>query len=197
MVETTNVMIGLSLTTALLGTLGFSLAFKDYIASLIAGFVFRRVKHIKEGTRIKILISPVIKGDIVNIGWLRTTLEEVGDGEKLSSIKTGRILKIPNFMLFNNPVVIYGDLITDEVMIYLKLNSLHLDHVLLDNMKRAIEEEGYKVIDVNVSQHNDNIIIHGIFRSDTKNIPNARKKILERYLELNSRIINNINNINN
>ncbi len=194
MVNTPEVTLVLSLTTALLGTLGFSLAFKDYIASLIAGFVFRRVKHIAVGTRIKILISPTIKGDIVSIGWLRTTLEEVGDGERLSSIKTGKMLKIPNFILFNNPVVIYGESVTDEVITYLKLNSLQLNHLLVDNMKKAIEDEGYKVIDVNITQQNDNIIIHGIFRSDTKNIASARKRILERYFELNSTIVNKVNN---
>ncbi|GIU70907.1 MAG: hypothetical protein KatS3mg003_1285 [Candidatus Nitrosocaldaceae archaeon] len=182
---TTDITLALSLTTALLGTLGFSLAFKDYIASLIAGFVFRRVKHIKPGTRIKILINPVIKGDIIDIGWLRTTLEEVGDGDRLPSINTGRMIKIPNFVLFNNPVMIYDKYVIDEVIVNLK-NPIENSHILLSNMQRAIEHFGYQVVDVNITQNNDKAIIHGIFKTDTKNMANIRKKILEKYLELNS-----------
>jgi small-conductance mechanosensitive channel len=63
----------------LISALGVSFVLKDYIASIIAGVIFRRVKHIKPNTRIKVLTNPIIKGDVINIGLLRTTLKEVGD----------------------------------------------------------------------------------------------------------------------
>ncbi len=184
-----SLFISLSSMATLLGTLGFSLAFKDYIASFIAGLIFRRVKHIKKGTRIKILSSPIIKGDIIDIGLLRTTLEEVGDGERLSSINTGRILKVPNFFLFNNPVVLYGEKVIDEVIVYIKNDLSNFDHSLIDNMEKAIKAEGHRVVEVNMTQQNDRIAIHGVFESYTKNIADIRMRILERYMDL----INNKN----
>jgi len=77
---------------------------------------------------------------------LRTTLREVGDGERLPSVHTGRILKIPNFFLFNNPVVIYGNTISDEVVAYIKAQDFRPEFV--EMMKNAIEEEGHKVVEV-------------------------------------------------
>ncbi|MDK2796122.1 MAG: hypothetical protein PWQ22_1019 [Archaeoglobaceae archaeon] len=102
-------LLTLQLAVALLSALGFSFVLKDYFANFIAGLILRRVKRIKRDVRIKILTNPAIKGDVVEIGWFRTTLREVGDGERLPSVPTGRILKIPNFFLFNNPVVVYKD----------------------------------------------------------------------------------------
>lgn len=181
-------MLSISTMTTMLGALGFSLAFKDYIASLIAGIIFKRSKRIKIGTRIKILINPIIKGDIIDIGFFRTTLEEVGEGERLSSIKTGKILKVPNFLLFNNPVVLYGEKTIDEVIAYVNSDLIHFDHILIDNMKRAIEEEGHKIIDVNIKQHSNGITIHGVYESYTKNISDIRERILERYIKMSNKI---------
>ncbi|MEM2856479.1 MAG: mechanosensitive ion channel [Candidatus Nitrosocaldaceae archaeon] len=180
--------LSISTMTTMLGALGFSLAFKDYIASLIAGMIFKRSKRIKIGTRIKILTNPIIKGDIIEIGFFRTTLEEVGEGERLSSIKTGKILKVPNFLLFNNPVVLYGEKTIDEVIAYVNSDLIHFDYILIDNMKRAIEEEGHKVIDVNIKQHSNGITIHGVYESYTKNISDIRERILERYIKMNNKI---------
>jgi hypothetical protein len=44
---------------------------------------------------------------------------EVGDSERLPSINAGRLIKVPNYMLINNPVMIYGDTTTEEVVSYL------------------------------------------------------------------------------
>ncbi len=93
----------------------------------MAGLIFKRVKQIKSGTRVKILASPIVKGDILEIGWFRTTLNEVGNGERLPSVKTGRISKIPNFLLFINAVLIYGESIIDEVVAYIKGDSTQFD----------------------------------------------------------------------
>jgi len=177
----------ITIIATLLGALGFSLAFKDYSASFIAGLIFRRVKQIKPGTRVKILGSPIVKGDILEIGWFRTTLNEVGDGERLPSVLTGRILKIPNFLLFSNTVLIYGELIIDEVVAYIKSDSNYFDKRVIENMVIAIQEEGQKVIAVSLYQKEDNLIVHGIFETCTREVYDVRSNILSRYLEVNRR----------
>jgi len=165
----------------LISALGVSFVLKDYIASIIAGVIFRRVKHIKPNTRIKVLTNPIIKGDVINVGLLRTTLKEVGDGERLPSVHTGRILKIPNFFLFSNPVVIYGDTITDEVVAYIESKDFKLEFV--EMMRRAIEEEGHRVVEVGVFQKEKFFIVHGIFESSICEMADVRSKILLRFFE--------------
>ena len=180
-VETT---ITISLIATLLGTMGFSLAFKDYIASLMAGLIIRRGKRIRIGGRVKILTSPVVKGDVLDIGLLRTTLMEVGDGERLPSVQTGRLMKIPNFMLFNNPTLIYGESLIDEVVAYVRNDSTRSNGKLIENMAHAIESEGHKVIGIGLYQKENSLVVHGIFESTTKELADIRSKILARYLEM-------------
>jgi len=180
-IETT---ITISLIATLLGTMGFSLAFKDYIASLMAGLIIRRGKLIKIGGRVKILTSPIVKGDVRNIGLLRTTLMEVGDAERLPSVQTGRLMKIPNFMLFNNPTLIYGESLIDEVVAYVKSDLTRSNGKLIENMAHAIEAEGHKIIGIGLYQKENSLVVHGIFESTTKELADVRSKILARYLEM-------------
>ncbi|MEM0022158.1 MAG: hypothetical protein QXW59_00680 [Archaeoglobaceae archaeon] len=167
------------LLLTLVSALGISFVLKDYVASIIAGIIFRKVKHIKPNTRIKVLTNPVIKGDVVDIGLVRTTLKEVGDGERLPSVYTGRILKIPNFFLFNNPVVVYGENITDEVVAYIENEKFKPQCVEL--MRKAIEEEGHRVVEVGVYQKEKFFIVHGIFESSICEMVDVRSKILLRF----------------
>lgn len=167
------------LLVTLVSALGFSFVLKDYVASIIAGMIFRKVKHIKPGIRVKILTNPVIKGDVVSVGLLRTTLKEVGDGERLPSVYTGRNLKIPNFFLFNNPIVIYGDTITDEVVAYIENEKFKTHYV--DLMREAIEEERHRVIEVGVYQKEKYFIVHGIFESNICEMVDVRSRILLRF----------------
>ncbi|MDI9611176.1 MAG: mechanosensitive ion channel family protein [Archaeoglobaceae archaeon] len=164
------------LLVTLVSALGVSFVLKDYVASAIAGLIFRKVKHIRPNTRIKVMVNPVIKGDVVDIGWFRTTLKEVGDGERLPSVHTGRILKLPNFFLFNNPLVIYGETITDEVVAYIEAKRFNPSCIEL--MRKAIEEEGHKVVEVGVFQKENYFIVHGIFESDISEMTDVRSKIL-------------------
>jgi len=162
--------------------LGFALVLKDYIASLIAGIVFRFVGHIKRGRRVKILTVPTIKGDVLNVGLIRTSLMEVGDGERLPSVQTGRIVKVPNFMLLNNPVLIYGDTIIDEVIAYTSRPYSDLTSVI-SHMKDAIASQGHKVIEVGLYQKEDQLVVHGIFESNPKDPTDVRSNILREFLD--------------
>jgi len=172
----------LPLLGVLFSSMGMSFVFKDYIADLLANFVVRKTKDIRVGSRIKITAAGITtKGDIMHMGLLRTTLMEVGDGERLPSVRTGRLIKVPNFMLINNPVMVYGDTIIDEVVSYIPRpypDSL----LLMESMKDAIISNGHGLIDVGLYQKDDRLVIHGVFEVKTSEMADERSKILRDFL---------------
>jgi small-conductance mechanosensitive channel len=172
----------LPLMSALFSSAGFSLVFKDYIADLVATMVIRKTKDIKVGNRIKInAAGSTTKGDIMEIGILRTTVMEVGDGERLPSVRTGRLIKIPNSMLINNPVMVYGDTIIDEVVAYVP-RPYPNSELLENSMKQAIINNGHGVIEVGLYQKEDRLVIHGVFEVKTSEMADERSKILKEFL---------------
>lgn len=175
----------ISIVSILIAATGISLVFKDYLASLLGGIILRRIRQVKPGVRIKVLITPAItiKGDVISVGAIRTSLHEVGDGERLPSVRTGRVVKVPNFTLVNSPLVIYGEQITDEVVAYVSPPFAHLD-TIEEDMRKAITNEGQDVIEVGFYQKDDRLIIHGIFRVHTHEAGDVRGRILKTFLEL-------------
>jgi hypothetical protein len=166
--------------------LGVSVVLKDYIASVIAGIVIRATWHAKSGRRIKILIAPSgIKGDIVQVGVLSTALMEVGDGERLPSVLTGRMVKVPNFILINSPVLVYGDKIIDEVVAYLSWPGPNLDNVMSD-MRSAIRDQELKTIEVGLYQKDNLLAVHGIYEAKPKAMTDERSGILKSFLSKQS-----------
>jgi hypothetical protein len=174
----------ISILSILIAATGISLVFKDYLASLLGGIILRGIRQVKAGVRIKVLITPAItiKGDVISVGAIRTSLHEVGDGERLPSVRTGRTLKVPNFTLVNSPLVIYGEQITDEVVAYESPPFAHLD-TIDDDMRTAITREGHEVIEVGFYQKDDRLIVHGIFRVHTHEAGDVRGRILKTFLE--------------
>jgi small-conductance mechanosensitive channel len=163
-------------------SLGMSFVFKDYIADLLATVVIRKIKDIKVGTRIKISNGgAVTKGDIMEIGILRTTVMEVGDGERLPSVRTGRLIKVPNYMLISNPVMIYGDTIIDEVISYIP-RPYPDSQLLEEGMRQAIINSGHGLIEVGLYQKDDRLVIHGVFEVRTSEMGDERSKILKEFL---------------
>ena len=163
-------------------SLGLSFVFKDYVADLLATIVIKKTKDIKVGNRIKISSGgAVTKGDIMDIGVLRTTVMEVGDGERLPSVRTGRLIKVPNYMLINNPVMIYGDTIIDEVISYIP-RPYPDTQLLVDSMKLAIINNGHGLIEVGLYQKDDRLVIHGVFEVKTSEMGDERSKILKEFL---------------
>src|SRR3990172_7140162 len=153
---------------SIFSSLGMSLVFKDYIADLIATVVIKKTKDIKVGNRIKISSGgAVTKGDVMEIGLLRTTVMEVGDGERLPSVRTGRLIKVPNYMLISNPVMIYGDTIIDEVVSYIP-RPYPDSQMLEESMKQAIVNNGHGLIEVGLYQKEDRLVIHGGFEAKTR-----------------------------
>ena len=167
---------------SIFSSLGLSLVFKDYIADLLATIVIKKTKDIKIGHRIKINSGgAVTKGDIMDIGLLRTTVMEVGDGERLPSVRTGRLIKVPNYMLINNPVMIYGDSIIDEVVSYIP-RPYPDTQLLVDSMRQAIIDNGHGLIEVGLYQKDDRLVIHGVFEVKTSEMGDERSKILKEFL---------------
>jgi small-conductance mechanosensitive channel len=120
-------------------SLALALALQKYLASFASYFIitFSRIYDI--GDRIRI---DNLKGDVRKIGLMHTTLEEVGEDEKLGGELTGRLLHLPNLVILDRPVLNYSkdysiedttissDYMFDEVRIPVTTDS---------NIKRATE----------------------------------------------------------
>lgn len=176
-----NTATVISLSIAVCSTFGLSVVLKDLVLSMISGIIIRSVKHVKPGRRIKIMGAHSIKGDVVSVGPIRTTLAEVGDGEHLPSIRTGRLIKVTNTTIIDSAVLIYGDDIIDEVLAYVSVNNVDVD-VEIRNMKESITSLGHELVEVGLFQKDDRLIVHGVFKVRTSEIADERTKILSEFL---------------
>jgi small-conductance mechanosensitive channel len=112
--------------------LALALALQKYTASFFAFFVITFSKIYDIGDRIRIGNT---KGDVRHIGLLHTTLEEVGEDEKLGGEVTGRLISVPNLIILDQPVLnyskdysagfepVYSDYMFDEVRIPITTDS--------------------------------------------------------------------------
>lgn len=113
-------------------SIGLALALQKYTASFSAYFAIN-LGHIYDvGNRIRM---GNIKGDVRHVGLIHTTLEEVGEDEKLGGELTGRILYVPNLLILDQAVLnfsknysvnckyISSDYMFDEVRIPLSTSS--------------------------------------------------------------------------
>src|SRR5574338_340572 len=185
-----TMMAYLPLLSIVFSSMGISFVFKDFIADLIATLIIRKNNDIKIGNRIKINASGMMtKGDIMEIGLVRTTMMEVGDGERLPSVRTGRLIKVPNYMLINNPVMIYGDTIIDEVVSYVP-RPFPDSQQLVDSMKQAIVASGHGLIEVGLYQSKDDkLVVHGVFEVKTREMADQRSKILREFLTRSNQLV--------
>jgi small-conductance mechanosensitive channel len=85
--------------------IGLALALQKYIASFFAYFYINFTRIYDPDDRIRI---GNIKGDVRRVGLLHTTLEEVGEDEKLGGEVTGRLLHVPNLVILDQPVLNYS-----------------------------------------------------------------------------------------
>jgi small-conductance mechanosensitive channel len=133
--------------------LGLALALQKYTASFIAYFIIIFSNLYDLGDRIRI---QNVKGDVRNIGVLHTTLEEVGEDEKMGGELTGRLLHIPNLLVLDYPVLNYS-----------KEYSVHYTTISSDYMFDAVripisnDSDIIKAIALleEVIKHNDDIYV--------------------------------------
>jgi len=130
--------------------IGLALALQKYTASFFGYFVITFSRIYDLGDRIRI---GNIKGDVRRVGLLHTTLEEVGEDEKLGGEVTGRLLHVPNLIILDQPVLNYSkdysvhsetissDYMFDEVRVPITSDSnAQRASELLENILRRQDE---------------------------------------------------------
>lgn len=130
--------------------IGLALALQKYVASFFSYFMIGISRIYKPGDRIRI---GNIKGDVRWVGLIHTTLEEVGEDEKLGGELTGRILHVPNLVILDQPVLNYSkdysvyhkaissDYMFDEIRIPITVDS-NVDKAteILDGVLKSQDE---------------------------------------------------------
>lgn len=112
--------------TVALGVAGAGVAFalQEVIASFAGWFAVTFAGFYKPGDRVQL---GGIKGDVIDVSFLRTTLMEVGEWVKGDQY-TGRVVRIANSFVFKEPVFNYsGDFpfLWDEITVPVKYGGDH------------------------------------------------------------------------
>ena len=110
--------------TVFFGVIGAGIAFalQEVIASVAGWIAISLGQFYKPGNRVQL---GGIMGDVIDIGFLRTTLMECGDWVK-ADLYNGRIVKITNSFVFKEPVFNYSadfPFLWDEINIPIKYGS--------------------------------------------------------------------------
>lgn len=103
---------------------GIAFALQEVIASFAGWFAISFAKFYKTGDRVQL---GGIKGDVIDIGILRTTLMELGQWVN-GDLYNGRVVRIANSFVFKEPVFNYsGDFpfLWDEITVPIKYGSDH------------------------------------------------------------------------
>ncbi len=116
---------------------GIAFALQEVIASVAGRLAISFSSFYNVGDRVQL---GGIKGDVIDIGLLRTTLMECGEWVK-SDLYTGRIVRVANSFIFKEPVFNYsGDFpfLWDEIVIPVKHGS---DQVLARSILQRIADK--------------------------------------------------------
>ena len=148
---------GLNVALGLIGA-GIAFASQEIIISIAGWLAIAFSGFYKTGDRIKLA---GVKGDVIDIGVLRTTLMEVGDWVN-GDLYNGRVVRVANSYIFKEPVFNYsGDFpfLWDEITIPIKYGSdVNAAHELL---KKCADE---------------------LLGEYTQNALNAWKQIVKKYM---------------
>ena len=126
-----------------LGVAGVGIAFalQEVVTSVAGWAAINFANFYKTGDRIQL---GGIKGDVIDIGILRTTLMELGEWVK-SDLYTGRIVRIANSFVFKEPVFNYsGDFpfLWDEITVPVTYASDHrLAREILEKVIHTVIDE--------------------------------------------------------
>ena len=120
---------------------GIAFALQEVIGSIAGWAAISFANFYETGDRIQL---GGIKGDVIDIGVLRTTLMELGEWVK-SDLHTGRIVRIANSFVFKEPVFNYsGDFpfLWDEITVPVTYASDHrLAREILEKIIHTVIEE--------------------------------------------------------
>ena len=112
---------GLNIVIGMAGA-GIAFSLQEVIASIAGWFAISFANFFKTGDRIKL---GGIKGDVIDIGVLRTTIMEIGEWVNADQYN-GRVVRVANSFLFKEPVYNYsGDFpfLWDELSIPIRYGS--------------------------------------------------------------------------
>jgi small-conductance mechanosensitive channel len=135
-----NRLGGLAIGLGVAGA-GIAFALQEVITSIAGWVAIGFANFFKIGDRIQL---GGIKGDVIDIGVLRTTVMELGEWVK-SDLYTGRIVRIANSFVFKEPVFNYsGDFpfLWDEITVPVTYASDHrLAREILEKIILIVIEE--------------------------------------------------------
>jgi small-conductance mechanosensitive channel len=112
---------GLTVTIGVAGA-GIAFALQEVIASFAGWFAIALSGFYRTGDRVQL---GGIKGDVIDIGVLRTTLMELGEWVK-GDLYTGRVVRISNSFVFKEPVFNYSadfPFLWDEISLPVKYGT--------------------------------------------------------------------------
>ncbi len=127
---------GLTVAMGVAGA-GIAFALQEVIASFAGWFAITFAGFYNPGDRVQV---GGIKGDVIDVSFLRTTVMEVGEWVK-GDLYTGRIVRIANSFVFKEPVFNYsGDFpfLWDEIAVPVKYGS---DHRLARRILETVADE--------------------------------------------------------
>lgn len=120
---------------------GVAFALQEVITSAAGRLALTSGRFYRVGDRVQL---GGIKGDVIDIGLLRTTLMEVGDWVQ-GDLYTGRVVRVANSFVFKEPVFNYsGDFnfLWDEVRIPVTYGASHAEaRAMLDRVLHEVVSE--------------------------------------------------------
>jgi small-conductance mechanosensitive channel len=135
-----NLLGGLAIAIGVAG-IGIAFALQEVITSIAGWAAIHFASFYNTGDRIQL---GGIKGDVIDVGLLRTTLMELGEWVK-GDLYTGRIVRIANSFVFKEPVFNYsGDFpfLWDEITVPVTYISDHrLAREILEKILHTVTEQ--------------------------------------------------------
>lgn len=127
--------------TFVLGAMGAGVAFslQEVIASVAGWFTVTFGGYYRAGDRIQL---GGIRGDVIDIGVLRTTLMECGDWVN-GDLYNGRIVRVANSFVFKEPVYNYSadfEFLWDEIVVPIRLGTD------ISQVQKVLEEVAEEVV---------------------------------------------------
>ncbi|MFN0088151.1 MAG: mechanosensitive ion channel family protein [Blastocatellia bacterium] len=135
-----NRLGGLTVAFGVAGA-GIAFALQEVIASVAGWFAISFAGFYNTGDRVQL---GGIKGDVIDVSILRTTLMEVGEWVK-GDLYSGRVVRIANSFVFKEPVFNYsGDFpfLWDEIILPIKYGSdRKLTRAIMERVAREVVGE--------------------------------------------------------
>ncbi|HQZ37854.1 MAG TPA: mechanosensitive ion channel [Vicinamibacterales bacterium] len=117
---------------------GIAFALQEVIASIAGWLAVSFAEFYRPGDRIQL---GGIRGDVIDVGVLRTTLMECGEWVKADQYN-GRIVRVANSFVFKEPVYNYSahfPFLWDEIMVPIKYGSdYHMARALLESVAHEV-----------------------------------------------------------